>query len=128
MKILKLHFSVCVILVTLFLTFDAVAASIKRANTEDIKFLLNAAGSMNSAYWASYIGETNGRIYIEYKTLVHSSSFFSKEPKHVVYWLPTSELSKEDLDKFKEFKASRKIKKGNVKNIIQFKDTLNIQK
>ncbi len=66
--------------------------------------LLNAATSMNSAYWASFIGETRGRVYIEYTTAIQSDSLFSNEPKHVVYWLPSSELTKEQLEKFKEYK------------------------
>ena len=82
----------------------ATADSIVRADKNDVTMLLAAATGMNSAYWASYIGETRGRVYIEYTTAIHAGSLFSDKPKHVVYWLPSSELTQEQLDKFKEFK------------------------
>lgn len=83
---------------------SASAESIKRANRKDVEMLLSAASSRNSAYWASYIGETRGRVYIEYETAVHAGSLFSNELKHVVYWLPRSEISNEQLARFKAYK------------------------
>jgi len=80
------------------------AESIERADKKDIEMLLNAASGMNSAYWASFIGETRGRVYIEYETAVHAGSLFSKEPKRVVYWLMRSEITEEQLTQFKTYK------------------------
>ena len=80
------------------------ADSIERADQVDIKMLLNAASGVNSAYWASYIGETRDRVYIEYTTLVHASSIYSDKPKYIVYWIPRSELSIDQLRLFKEYK------------------------
>ena len=80
------------------------AESIERANSDDIKMLLSAASGENSAYWATYIGETRDRVYIEYTTSVHASSFISNKPKYVVYWLPRSELNEEQLNSFKAYK------------------------
>lgn len=80
------------------------AESIERADHKDIEMLLNAASGQSSAYWASLIGETRGRIYIVFETTVHSGSLFSKEPKHVVYWLPGSEITEGQLTQFKAYK------------------------
>jgi hypothetical protein len=55
---------------------SASAESIERANQKDIEMLLGAASGMNSAFWASFIGETRGRVYIEYETAVHAGSSF----------------------------------------------------
>lgn len=82
----------------------ALAQSIEEANHKDIAMLLDAASGRNSAYAASLIGETRGRVYIEYVTRIHASSFFSKEPKRVVYWMPRSELTDEQLTQFRTFK------------------------
>lgn len=83
---------------------SARAESIERANQKDIEMLLSAASGMNSAYWASFIGETRGRVYIEYETAVHAGSLFSKEMKRVVYWLQRSEITNEQLAQFKAYK------------------------
>ena len=82
----------------------ALAESIEKAGRQDIARLLNAASGMNSAYRASLIGETPGRVYIEYLTAIHASSFFSRQPKRVVYWLPRSEITDEQLTQFKAYK------------------------
>lgn len=66
--------------------------------------LLSAASGINSAFWASFIGETRGCVYIEYETAVHVGSLFSKEMKRVVYWLPRSEITNEQLAQFKAYK------------------------
>jgi len=80
------------------------AESIEKANQKDIAMLLDAATGMNSAYLASLIGETQGRVYFEYVTAIHASSLFSKEQKRVVYWLPRSEITDEQLAQFKNYK------------------------
>lgn len=82
----------------------ASAESIERADSKDLEMLLSAASCMNSAYWASLIGETRGRLYIEYETAVHAGSFFSKEPKRVVYWLPRAEVTEEQMTQLKNYK------------------------
>jgi hypothetical protein len=82
------------------------ADSLVRAEKEDIKRLLHAATGMNSANGATYIGETRDRVYIEYNTIIHASSLFSNAPKRIVYWLPRSELTDEQLDHFKTYKAN----------------------
>ena len=61
---------------------------------------------MNSANWAVYIGETRDRVYIEYNTIVNASSLFSNAPKRIVYWLPRSALTDNQLDHFKTDKAN----------------------
>ncbi len=81
------------------------AESIEKASQKDITMLLDAATGMNSAYLASLIGETQGRVFIEYVTGVHASSLFSKEQKRVVYWLPLSEITDEQLTQFKNYKS-----------------------
>jgi hypothetical protein len=93
-----------IIALLLVATAPTMAASLKRAAPEDIDMLLNAASGMNSSFWASYIGETHGRIYIEYGTAIHTSSFSSKESSQVVYWFPANEISQERLNKLKEYK------------------------
>jgi hypothetical protein len=93
-----------VILLVASVTNNASAESIERANQKDIEMLLGAASGMNSAYWASLIGETRGRVYIEYETAVHAGSLFSKEMKRVVYWLPRSEITNKQLAQFKAYK------------------------
>lgn len=77
------------------------ADSIKEAKPGDIAMLLDAASGENSAYRASLIGETPGRVYIEYLTAVHASSLFSKQPKRVVYWLPRSLITDEQMAQFR---------------------------
>jgi hypothetical protein len=81
------------------------ADSIERANSEDIQMLLSAASGENSAYWATYIGETRDRVYIEYTTAIHVGSLFSNKPKYVVYWLARSELTEEQLKLFMAYKS-----------------------
>ena len=93
-----------VILLAATATNIARAESIERANQKVIEMLLGAATGMNSAYWASLIGETRGRVYIEYETAVHVGSLFSKEMKRVVYWMPRSEITDEQLSQFKAYK------------------------
>lgn len=66
--------------------------------------LLSAASGINSAFWASFIGETRGCVNIEYETAAHVGSLFSKEMKRVVYWLPRSEITNEQLAQFKAYK------------------------
>ncbi len=82
----------------------AMADSIKQASAKDVDMLLDAASGMNSAYGASYIGETRDRFYIEYVTAIHASSFFSNAPAVTVYWLPKTEISSDQLAKFKAYK------------------------
>lgn len=67
--------------------------------------LLSAASGENSAYWATYIGETRDRVYIEYTTAVHVGSLWSDEQKRVLYWLPRSELTQAQLNSFKAYKS-----------------------
>ena len=95
---------ISVILLVATVSKSACAESIERAKPKDIEMLLGAASGMNSAFWASYIGETRGRIYIEYETAVHAGSLFSKEMRRVVYWLPRSEITNEQLARFKSYK------------------------
>jgi hypothetical protein len=84
--------------------FASCADSLVRAEKDDVEMLLSAASGAQSAYWASYIGETRERVYIEYVTVIHASSFASKAPKHTVYWLAPSELTEEELGRFKAYK------------------------
>lgn len=95
---------ISVILLVATVSKSASAESIERANQKDIEMLLSAASGMNSAFWASFIGETRGRVYIEYETTVHAGSLFSKDMKRVVYWLPRSEITNEQLAQFKAYK------------------------
>jgi hypothetical protein len=95
---------VAVLILACGLIGDAKAESIKRADKEDIERLLNAASGRDSAYIATLIGETHGRVYIEYATAIHASSFLSKGMKYIVYWLPLSELTEEQFDMFKAYK------------------------
>lgn len=95
---------ISVILLAATASICACAESIERANQKDIEMLLGAASGMNSAFWASFIGETRGRVYIEYETAVHAGSLFTKEMKRVVYWLPRSEITNEQLAQFKAYK------------------------
>jgi hypothetical protein len=95
---------ISVILLVATISKSACAESIERANQKDIEMLLSAASGMNSAFWASFIGETRGRVYIEYETAVHAGSLFSKEMKRVVYWLPRSAITNEQLAQFKAYK------------------------
>jgi len=90
--------------VTLGSASTAVAESIEKADKKDIEMLLDAASGKNSAYWALLIGETRGRVYIEYTTAVHASSFLSKKPKTIVYWVPRAEITDEQLAKLKRLK------------------------
>ncbi|WP_413665363.1 hypothetical protein ACG1BZ_09290 [Microbulbifer sp. CNSA002] len=87
-----------------FIASTARADSLKRADKEDIEMLLSAASGNNSAYWASYIGNSRGRVYIQYESAVHSSSLFTDKMSHVIYWIPESELSAKELAKFVEYK------------------------
>jgi hypothetical protein len=59
--------------------------SLEKASSKDVAMLLDAANGTNSAYLASLIGETRGRVYIEYLTALHAGSIFSKKQKRVVY-------------------------------------------
>jgi hypothetical protein len=85
----------------------ALSESIEKAGPKDVAMLLNAATGMNSAYLASLIGETHGRVYIEYVTIVHAGSLFSRKQKRVVYWLPRSEITDEQLTRFKNYKSKQ---------------------
>jgi hypothetical protein len=87
------------------------ADSIARASQKDIEMLLHAATGTNSAYRAVLIGETPGRVYFEYVTGLHSGSLFSNTPRHVVYWLPRSEISEEQLARFRDYKSRQEFRK-----------------
>jgi hypothetical protein len=89
----------------------ALAESIEKASQKDIAMLLDAASGMNSAYLASLIGETQGRVYIEYVTAIHAGSLFSREQKRVVYWLPRSEITDEQLTRLKDYKTRQESRK-----------------
>ena len=91
-------------LLLLFSIATANADSIKKGTEADIPMLLDAASGVNSAYWASYIGSTQGRIYIVYESVVHGSSLFTKDTNRVVYWYSENTLSKEVLSKFIAYK------------------------
>lgn len=101
---LSISVSVAFLMLAFGVVRNAAAESIERADKNDVEMLLSAASGMNSAYWASLIGETRGRVYIEYETAVHVGSLFSKEPKRVVYWLPRAELTEEQLTQLKAYK------------------------
>lgn len=73
--------------------------------------LLDAATGINSAYLALLIGETHDRVYFEYVTGIHASSSFTNRPKRVVYWLPRSEITEEQLAKFKAYKDKQALAK-----------------
>jgi len=103
--------SVVLFLVTVMSQGSAGAETIERASKKDLIMLLDAASGMNSAYWATYIGESKGRVYIEYETAVHASSLFSKELKRVVYWLPRIEITEEQLKQLKAYKSKYEKKK-----------------
>lgn len=108
---LKWAFYITLLITALALPPAAAAESIEKANAEDIKMLLSAASGENSAYWATYIGESRDRVYIEYSTAVHASSFLSDKPKYVVYWLPRAELTENQLKSFKAYKEKYSTKK-----------------
>lgn len=88
-----------------FLAFGAMtpafADTLERAGQKDIPMLLDAASGTNSAYRASLIGETQDRVYFEYVTGIHASSLLSNRQKRIVYWLPRSEITSEQLQQFK---------------------------
>jgi hypothetical protein len=56
-------------------TFNAFSISIKKATDADLKILVNAASMQNSASWATHIGDSVKKIYFEYETMAHLSSF-----------------------------------------------------
>jgi hypothetical protein len=82
----------------------ALAASMEQAKQKDVAMLLSAASGRNSAYRASLIGETEVWVYIEYLTAIHASGFWSRELKRIVYWLPRSEITDEQLTQLKIYK------------------------
>ncbi|WP_444937085.1 hypothetical protein ACJJIW_08265 [Microbulbifer sp. JMSA004] len=87
-----------------FIRSMAHADLLKRADKADIEMLLSAVSGTNSSYWASYIGNSRGRVYIQYESAVHSNSLFTDKMSHVIYWIPESELSAKQLTKFVEYK------------------------
>ncbi len=89
-------------------SFNSYADSLVRADKDDVEMLLNAASGVNSAYWATYIGEAKDRVYVEFVTMVNASSLVSNTPKYVIYWLPRSELTEEQLNRFRAFKTKMK--------------------
>lgn len=96
-------FLVCTLSI-LLLFQTATADSLKRADADDVEMLLDAASGNNSAYWASLIGSTRGRVYIQYESAVHSGSLFTEKMSHIIYWLPETELSKDQLAMFIAYK------------------------
>jgi len=101
--------AVCLSALTLFVLGStaptlAHAETIARANQKDVSMLLDAATGMNSAYLALLIGESQDRVYFEYVTGIHASSSFTNRPKRVVYWIPRSEITDEQLKRFKAYK------------------------
>lgn len=89
------------------------ADALHKASAQDVAMLLNAATGMNSAYEATLIGETPNRIYIEYVTAIHLSSMLSNTPKTVVYWLPRSEITQEQLLTLQTLKAQAEQRRQN---------------
>ena len=80
------------------------ADSITKAKKKDIPMLLDAATGMNSAYSALLIGETLDRVYFEYITGIHASSIFTNRPKRIVYWLPRTDVTDEQMAQFRAYR------------------------
>lgn len=89
------------------------ADAIREARRGDVAMLLDAASGRNSAYRASLIGETRGRVYIEYMPAIHASSLFSKRPQRVVYWLARAGITDAQLEQFKAYKQTLQVLDGN---------------
>ncbi|MCB6182502.1 hypothetical protein LIN78_02925 [Leeia sp. TBRC 13508] len=89
---------------SLLLSYSVGAEEFAEANATDIQMLLKAASGTNTANWATLIGETRTRVYIEYATGVHTGSFWSNQPSYTVYWIPRANLSDAQLASFQSFK------------------------
>ncbi len=84
------------------------ADSIKKGGDGDLEKLVKITSTLNSAVWATYIGKTKKRLYIEYGTMVHVGSYFTKEPSYTIYWFPVSMVTKDQLRIFKNNKRNGK--------------------
>lgn len=62
---------------------------------EDLKRLHQVATTLNSAIWATYIGETKYFYYIEYATMAHIGGFFTNKPKYTIYRFNKNDLTPE---------------------------------
>ena len=51
------------------------------------------AGNPNTAYWYSFVGETNGTVYIEYETMIHPLGLLTNKPKKTVLVINGSDVS-----------------------------------
>ena len=106
----KLTISFLILLLIIIICYGYFKVSFIRAgNEDDIDKLLNAASFSNSAFWATYIGEVNGYVYIEYETMIHLGGFISNKSKKTLYKISSKEISEEDIKKFIEYKKAHEI-------------------
>ncbi|MBC2601341.1 hypothetical protein [Puniceicoccus vermicola] len=100
-----------VFLLLICLPLIASAGSLREADEDDWARLYRIATTPNSAYRVAYIGESRGRIYVEYYSAIHSSSLFADEGKTIVYWLPKEEADPEQLQEMIEQKNAQTVKR-----------------
>ena len=110
---MKLHL-VTLLIATLVISQQVFAGKLVEADADDIQLLHDAAVKVNSAYRASYIGESNGRVYFEYVTGIHSGSLFSDKPKYIVYWCRTEDISPEVLKEIIDSKDVQQVAGGDT--------------
>ena len=83
--------------ISIWLFISCSSTSISHLSTEEFITHVNDMDRMNSAYWTSYIGETDNRIYLEYGTMISS---FSKT-RTIVYWTEKDKIPKQIIEKLK---------------------------
>lgn len=90
-----------------FICLSTIACSgetIQRGSRSKFMNLYDVASLPQSAHWATYIGDTEDKIYIEYRTLVHLTSMTNNNPKTIVYWFDKKEIPKSAIAKFRSLK------------------------
>ncbi len=83
------------ILSVAFTSINCSSLSATRGDLNDLQELHQIATTTNSAYWASFVGETNKAIYIEYGTMIHFTGFFTNAAKETIYRFKKSEVTPE---------------------------------
>ncbi len=80
--------------------------SLKQADREELSRLLAALDMPTSIHSVTYLGEGHDRLYLEELNGIYTSSLFSDELQHIVYWYPISDLTVEDLKVLTQYRDS----------------------
>jgi len=105
---INVKYHLLIILVFGLLPFSSNADSLKKGDKNNLVNIIQIASTLNSAIWVTYIGKTKERLYVEYGTVAHVGSLFTKEPSYTIYWFPVTMITNHQLEILRNSKRDEK--------------------